>query len=686
MLVELQLRAREAGLQLVGLTAQLVGLPLVGLLRRLQLAEPRAEGLDLGAPGLELLEGRREPLALELRGARLPRRGLLELAELAAQGEELVLDPLELLEPLLELALLEAGRLGVRRRARAELLQLGLTVLEAGRDRLELDHPLADHLELSLTPGELDDHGLELGDAALEGLDLLPGLGPQGVVAIARGAQLGLDPREARDQGLELLEALPGVLEVGPRGAELLGQGLQLGDPLPELRLLGRRRGLEVRELGPQGLGLPLARGELPLEGHQLGHPSVEGADPLAELGLTVRGGGLQVGELGPQDLDLALAGGELALEGDELGDPVLELGDLLGGRLEERGALGADEVALDPRRLQLLGQRGQLVEAAGELGLGVGGLRSGGLPGLLARAMSGLEGLGRLGPEALDLLGVGAHEARPLGAGLVQFDARLLELGRERLQLDDLLLEARERRAGGLPILGVAALPLRDLPVALGDRGAEGAGVLGELGAGLLELGLEPGEPGLQPVPLLGDLAVHAGLPLRLRAGGRRLGRARVPGALQLLDRGVLRLDPFAQLLGVGSLRAQLRLERGDALHVGLVGPLDALHIDVVLVQGGDRRLPVRLGEAELAIPELLLDPVLGQALSLGEEPRDGAADDGAADDQRELVEDARAPGLDEPEDPGIVRAEQQLQVAQTHHDVRGGCGTPLFPLRPRS
>ena len=72
-------------------------LPLVGLLRRLELRQAPAERLELGVARLQLLEARGEPLAVQLRGAGVAVRGGLELTEVVAQREELVLDALELL-------------------------------------------------------------------------------------------------------------------------------------------------------------------------------------------------------------------------------------------------------------------------------------------------------------------------------------------------------------------------------------------------------------------------------------------------------------------------------------------------------------------------------------------------------------------------------------------------------------
>ena len=78
--------------------------------------------------------------------------------------------------------------------------------------------------------------------------------------------------------------------------------------------------------------------------------------------------------------------------------------------------------------------------------------------------------------------------------------------------------------------------------------------------------------------------------LALRFGARGGGLALAGIPGAGELMGHLVLLVNSGAELLRVGALRGQLGLQGRDALDVSLVGALDALDVDVVLVEGRHR------------------------------------------------------------------------------------------------
>ena len=126
-------------------------------------------------------------------------------------------------------------------------------------------------------------------------------------------------------------------------GAELLGEGLELGDALPQLRLMVGRGGLEVGEL-------------------------------IAEL------------------VGLAAAHGEPFLEGEEVRHPVLELSDLGRAALREGVALALDRLEVLARALQLLGKRLEGRELRLQLSLDNAGLRGSRLARALTRGLKRLE------------------------------------------------------------------------------------------------------------------------------------------------------------------------------------------------------------------------------------------------------------------------------------------------------
>ena len=255
-------------------------------------------------------------------------------------------------------------------------------------------------------------------------------------------------------------------------------------------------------------------------------------------------------------------------------------------GRIEQGRELIPDEPKLHARRLQLLRQGLELREPLLQLGPNPRRL---GLRGALGLVVEPLQLLELLGGALLDVGDGGRvvpREPRAFGPRFVELEPGLLQLDRRGLELEDALLEAGEGGAGGLLVLRVSALPLGDLLVALGERGAEGAAVFGDLGPGLLELALELGDALAQPVTLLGDLAVDPRPAVGLGSGGGRRSGAGVAGLDEAAGGLVLFVDPGAELLHVGPLVRELRLQGGDALDVRLVGPLDALDVDVVLVQ----------------------------------------------------------------------------------------------------
>ena len=230
-------------------------------------------------------------------------------------------------------------------------------------------------------------------------------------------------------------------------------------------------------------------------------------------------------------------------------------------------------------------------------------------------------------------------------------------------------------------------ALPRGERARLLVDLAAQPRDLLGVMSLGQLRVPGELLDARAEALALRGELLEDARLALGLGLAGGRCGLDLAALTAQRLDGAGLLIELLAQVAALAAFELQLALEDRDALDMGLEGPLDPLHVHVVLVERGHRGLAVGLGEPELAVPQLLLDPVLGHAAPLGEEPAGASAQDPSADDRGEgcecvlTVRDLRRC------DPRGRGVPPRLEVCDAHHDfVRAGrdARTP-HPLRPR-
>ncbi|MTD43405.1 hypothetical protein GKE82_03570 [Conexibacter sp. W3-3-2] len=403
--------------------------------------------------------------------------------------------------------------------------------------------------------------------------------------------------------GGRLRRVLARALRLGPGGVGLDGEPVALG---------GQRLPLQ-RGAVLHAAALLLERRDRRLLGDPLGHEArLELLGRAVDLRVQAGGPRLQVGdalrellalhlELGPQRL---LAGAQLVAAALPRGlqlDAQLLLAGPPRGPLGVQAALERDGVRGGPRLLQqplALGQpraRGGELAADGlELGeqpLALGGRRVAllGAPVELVLQQRDLGG----GPLAL-----GGELVLQRGAALALGAQRAVELVGERLQRDDLGLEALA------PAVELQARLARLLlqPLDLGDAAAQVLLLLGQERAALAATGLATGRPGAL-------------------VGGDARGLDRLAAGLLQLDRQLV-----DALLGVGETAAQ-RVELLAAGPAGRGGLVLGLHPPLLLGElpllgGAQRDLPaLQLRRERLLLGPRALQLVLGLREAGGEQ-----------------------------------------------------------------